>query len=306
MNQIYIYIHDYFMLKSMTAYGRAVLDTSIGRFTFEIQSVNRKFLEINTYIPKELLRYEIDIKKVIAQHLTRGQVNVKVSVDYGDESPLVVKPNIALAKQLKSAWDKIAEELGFDKEAIRLNLFSGVKELLAVEEDIADEGSYQTAIQESLRKALIPFMKMKETEGAALQADILNRLATLKEGIDKIAGLGSGAVSKYREKLKARLEEVVAGCVENDERLLREVAVFADKVDIAEEITRFLCHLNHFDEVIHSNTEGVGKTLEFILQELGREINTIGSKSADIEIGRRVVEIKTGIEQIKEQIQNVE
>jgi len=291
----------------MTAYGRGVLASSIGRFVIEIQSVNRKFLEINASLPKELLRYEIDIKKWAGERITRGQVNIKLSVDYAASSPLVVKPNLPLARQLKAAWDKIAEELGYDPIlSVDLSLLKDVKELLAVEEEIEDESSYRTAILEALNRALGPFVKMKETEGSALQNDILNRLATLREGIDKIAEFGSGATMKYREKLKARLEEVLAGCVENEERLLREVAVYADKVDIAEEITRFLCHLKHFDEVIHSTAEGVGKTLEFILQELGREINTIGNKSADIEIGRRVVEIKAVIEQIKEQIQNVE
>lgn len=295
------------MLKSMTAYGRATFTSSVGYVVVEIQSVNRKFLEINTLLPKELLRYEGEIKKWVAQKVARGQINIKIFIDYEESSPLVVKPNLPLARQLKTAWDKIADDLGLDpKTNVHLALFADVKELLSLEEDIKDENLYRETIKSSLDRALQPFLKMKADEGSVLQLDILKRLSRLGEWMECISQKGEGATAKYRDKLKLRLEEILAGCMENEERLLREVAIFAEKVDIAEEVTRFHCHLKHFAEVVHSNAEGQGKTLEFILQELGREINTIGSKSSDIEIARRVVDIKSGIEQIKEQIQNVE
>lgn len=294
------------MLKSMTAYGRGSFVSPVGHFIVEIQSVNRKFLDINVALPKELLRYEIEIKKWIAQHVVRGQVNVRVSVDYEQVSPLIVKPNLPLARQLKAAWDKIADDLGFAKEAVNLSLFAGVKELLAVEEEIEDEKPYREAIKEALDRALKAFVKMKGDEGAALEKDVANRMGRLRKWMEEISQSSTGATNKYREKLKARLEEIVPACVDNDERLLREVAVFAEKVDIAEEVTRFLCHLKHFDEVVQSSGEGVAKTLEFILQELGRETNTIGSKASDIDIARRVVDIKSVLEQVKEQIQNIE
>lgn len=295
------------MLKSMTAYGRGSCSSSVGHFIIEIQSVNRKFLDINVAMPKELLRYEIDVKKWIAQHVDRGQVNVKVFVDYEESSPLIVKPNLSLARQFKSAWEKIADELGLSKESVSLSLFANVEELLAVEEEIEDEKLYREAIHEALNKALTPFIKMKGDEGAVLQKDIAERMGRLNGWMEEIAQRESGASNKYREKLKARLEEILPGCLDNEERLLREVAILAEKVDIAEEVTRFLCHLKHFNEIIQSTDRGgVAKTLEFILQELGREINTIGSKSADIDIARRVVEIKSVLEQVKEQIQNIE
>lgn len=294
------------MLKSMTAYGRGSFVSPVGHFTVEIQSVNRKFLDINVSLPKELLRYEIDIKKWIAKHVVRGQVNVRVSIDYEEISPLIVKPNLPLARQLKAAWDKIADDLGFPKETVNLSLFADVKELLAVEEEIEDERPYRDAIKESLDRALKAFVKMKGDEGSVLEKDVLSRMGRLRQWMEEIAQNVSGATNRYREKLKGRLEEIAPSCVDNDERLLREVAVFAEKVDIAEEVTRFLSHLKHFDEVVQSSSEGVAKTLEFILQEIGREINTIGSKASDIDITRRVVDIKTVLEQVKEQIQNIE
>jgi uncharacterized protein (TIGR00255 family) len=294
------------MLKSMTAYGRGSYSSSVGHFIIEIQSLNRKFLDINTVTPKELLRYEIEIKKWIAQQVARGQVNVKVSVDYEEASPLIVKPNIPLARQLRAAWDKIAKEIGFAETSVDLSLFADVKELFSVEEEIEDEKPYREAIKEALDRALKAFVKMKTDEGTVLQMDIAMRMGRLRSSMEEIAQRGSGATGKYREKLKARLEEILPGCMENEERLLREVAILAEKVDITEEVTRFLCHLKHFDEVIQSSEAGVAKTLEFILQELGREINTIGSKSSDMDIARRVVDIKSVLEQVKEQIQNVE
>lgn len=293
-------------MRSMTAYGRAAVATRIGLVAFEIQSVNRKFLEINTALPKELLRYEIDVKKWIGQQVSRGQVNIKLSIDYEESFPLIVKPNLPLARQLKAAWDQIADDLGFRKEeSVRLDLFKE-EDLLNVELDIKDEKAYREAIKEALDCALKSFLKMKTDEGHVLRQDILDRLSRLKECIDDIAKCGSKATEKYSEKLKARLTEVLSNSIDTEPRILQEVAIFAEKIDIAEELTRFACHLKHFEEVALSNTGGIGKTLEFILQELGREINTIGSKASDIAIARRVVDIKSGLEQIKEQIQNIE
>lgn len=293
-------------MRSMTAYGRAAVATRIGLVTVEIQSVNRKFLEINAALPKELLRYEIDVKKWVGQQVSRGQVNIKLAIDYEEYCPLTVKANLPLARQIKAAWDQIADDLGFCKaESVRLDLFKE-EELLTVEPDIKDEKAYQEAIKETLDCALKAFLKMKLDEGLVLQRDILERLSRLKEWIDDIAACGTKATEKYREKLKARLTEVLSDTIDSEPRILQEIAIFAEKIDIAEELTRFLCHLKHFEEIALSNKGGVGKTLEFILQELGREINTIGSKSSDITIARRVVDIKSGLEQIKEQIQNIE
>lgn len=295
------------MLKSMTAFGRAAYVCSLGRFNLEIQSVNRKFLEINVSMPRELLRYELEIKRGLAPLISRGQVSVKLKADFDGHSPLVIKPNICLAKQFKHAWDRLASELGVEEtNGFRLDMLAGFEGIFQTEEEVRDEAIIEKMVQEILALAVENLMKMKREEGAILQRDISERIVKIESLIHHISNLCDGASARLKERLKARLEEVLPGSVDNEERVLREIVLFADKIDIAEELTRFNCHIKHFKELLESHSTQIGKTLEFILQELGREINTIGSKSADIEIARRVIEIKSELERIREQIQNVE
>jgi uncharacterized protein (TIGR00255 family) len=291
----------------MTAFGRASKATPLGRFTVEIQTVNRKHLEINCFLSKELSRFDIDVRKWIGNAISRGSVTFKLFATYEQKAPLVITPNLPLVRQLKTAWDKIAEELGLNKEkSFSLNLISKEQSLMTYEECLQDEEAYRQAIREVVEETLKELVQMKDREGKALQFDIVQRLGNLQKGIQQIEKRAPDAPTKYRQKLIERLEEILPGSVENEDRILREIAIYAERVDIAEEITRFQSHLTQFLDLLNSSTESVGKTLEFLVQELNREINTIGSKSADIEITRLVIEIKSELERIREQIQNVE
>lgn len=295
------------MLKSMTAYGRACSVSSIGHFTVEIQSVNRKHLEINTFLPKELLRFDADVKKWIAVRVGRGQVNVKISVTFDRVSPLVVTPNIALAKQIKSAWDAIALELQLPVEkGFTLSMLSEISGLLLYDEDVQDEEIYRNALHQAVSEALEKLMTMKLREGEILHKDIAARFDKMVPLIKEIAIKAPGATERFRQRLLERLEEVMAGNVEHEERLLREVCVYAEKVDIAEELTRFDSHLEQVKALLKSDGQAIGKTLEFLVQELNREINTISSKSSDMDVSRLAVDIKSELERIREQIQNIE
>lgn len=295
------------MLKSMTAYGRACSISPIGHFVVEIQSVNRKHLEINTFLPKELLRFDADVKKWIAAQVGRGQVNVKISVTFDRESPLVVTPNIALAKQIKSAWDAIALELQLPSEkGFTLSMLSETSGLLLYEEDVQDEEVYRNALHQAVLEALEKLMSMKLREGEILHKDIATRFDKMAPMIKEIAIKAPGATERFRQRLLERLEEVMSGNIEHEERLLREVCVYAEKVDIAEELTRFDSHLQQVSALLQSDGQAIGKTLEFLVQELNREINTISSKSADMDVARLVVDIKSELERIREQIQNIE
>lgn len=296
------------MLKSMTAYGRACVVTSLGRFVAEIQSVNRKHLEINTFMSRELMRYDADIKKWIAAQVGRGQVNVKITATFDRNIPLLVTPNLALARQLKSAWDAIAQELHLPSEkGFSLELLARESGLLVYEDDIHDEEVYRKSIEEVIVEALKQLVAMKLREGEALYRDIKGRFEKLKPLIKEIAVKSPGATEKYRQKLMERINEVIGReTIENEERILREVCVYAEKVDIAEELTRFESHLQQVNHLLDSDAEALGKTLEFLVQELNREVNTIGSKSSDVDIARMVVEIKTELERVREQIQNIE
>lgn len=294
------------MLKSMTAYGRASLNTKAGHFVIEIQSVNRKFLEINVILPRQLSQFDVELKKWLMPHLARGQVSIKVNVSFEEVIPFNVKPNLPFARQLKNAWDKIGKELGLEENEFRLSLLENVEGLLSFEENQEEEENYRNILQQTLEVALKDFLHMKEQEGMVLQADIEQRIEKIRQSMQIIEQKAPFATKKYKEKLVARLEELLPGHVENEERVLREIALFAEKIDIAEEITRFYSHLAHFEELFLSTSLSVGKTMEFVLQELNREINTIGSKSSDLDIARAVIDIKSELERIREQIQNIE
>lgn len=296
------------MLRSMTAYGRAALTTQLGHFYAEIQSVNRKYLEISTALPYGFSRFDSDIKKLLGSTLHRGQINIKIVASFENKAPLMVIPNIPQAKQMKAAWDRIAKELGLSEEkGFTLDLLSGENNLLLYEEDLQDDEQYREIIMEVVKLALQPLTAMKIVEGKNLQADITKRLLYLNNAIEQIAQKSPGATEKYRKKLHDRLCEVLGGCsLETEERILREVAVYAERIDITEEIIRFKSHINQANKLLNSEEYQVGKTFEFLIQELHREINTIGSKSADVEVAHLVVEVKSELERIREQIQNVE
>lgn len=296
------------MLKSMTAYSRSILTHSFGRFNLEIQSINRKFLEINTLLPKALVRFDSEIKKQISEKIHRGQINVRLDVAFDQGAAIQVVPNLTLATQLKSAWDQIATHIGIANAEFPLSLLSQEKGILTLEEDIQDEEQIKKVLQNLIGEGIVQLLEMKNREGQALQADIVKRLDQLQQLIDAIERKAPDAIQKYKDKLFKKIQEVIekSSLMETDERLLKEICLFAEKVDIAEEITRFNSHLMQFRYVLDSNQQAVGKTLEFIVQELNREINTIGSKSADAAIAHYVIDAKTELERIREQIQNVE
>ena len=293
------------MLKSMTAYGKSTQNTPIGRITVEIHSVNRKHLEVVTFFSKELLRYEALIKNIVSEEVARGAVQVKIHIVFDQISPVKIVPNLPLIKQLKEGWEAISKELGVTKE-FDLNLLQKENNLFTYEEDHHDEGLYSLALTQAVKEALIPYKKMKTIEGIALSKDILNRLELMSKALAKIKERSAGSTERQRQKLIEKLKEFSALTVDHEDRLLREVVLHAERVDITEEITRFESHLQQFKELLNNNNHGVGKTLEFLVQEFLREANTIGSKALDVEITKHVVEIKTELEKIREQLQNVE
>jgi uncharacterized protein (TIGR00255 family) len=289
----------------MTTYGRGGIHVSQGRFIIEIQSVNRKHLDVLTMLPREFVFLDVELKKWLAAFVARGQVTIKLTAFIEGLPPFNIKPNLVLAHQLKLAWDQIAESLQ-SEDKFELSLLQKTEGLLNFEENREQEGIYRDLIRACFDEALKGFMLMKKNEGMALELDIRDRLKKMREVMQRIESKSSNATLRYREKLVERLEELLPGKVENEERILREVALYAEKIDIAEEITRFNCHLGHFEEVMKSTEISVGKTLDFIVQELNREVNTVGSKSSDMEIARSVIEIKSELERIREQIQNIE
>lgn len=295
------------MLKSMTGYGRSTLSSKLGRFVAEIQSVNRKHLEISIALPKEFARFEMDLRKFIGTLLLRGQVTLKISALFETTSPVTVTPNRGLAQQIKTAWETLANELDLDlDETALLRILSGTENILTYSDELQEEESYRTALFDLVQQALQHLLEMRIREGSHLQKDISGRFHLLRTNMDFIASQANEATTRYRQKLIERIEEILPGAVENEERILKEVALYAERADITEEVTRFYSHLDQSMALVHSEKAAIGKTLEFLLQELNREINTIGSKSSNVAVSQKVVEIKSELERIREQIQNVE
>lgn len=298
-----------FYLKSMTAYGRGVSSFVYGRFSIEIQSVNRRFLEVNITLPKLFMRFEMDIRKQVAFHVGRGMVNVFVTWAPDLSQPASVKPNLSLARALKRAWEEIAADLSME-QSIPLDLLAQEKGLISYEEEIHDEALYRDALTVALKEALERLNEMKLHEGKSLVSDISRRLDHIDREISHINSLAFNSAEKLRKRLNDRLEELFKGSPENEERVLREIAIYSDKVDITEELVRFKSHLSqlkHFlEKQLGTKEETRGKKLDFLLQELNREINTIGSKASDFTIASSVVAIKSELEKIREQVQNIE
>jgi len=295
------------MLKSMTAYGRSTVDTPLGRFTVEVQSVNRRHLEPALHLPPGLQRFESGLRRRIADCVERGKVTLRLSFRPGEKKLCSLRPNLASARALKEAGRQIAGLLELREADVVLALLQKEPELLVQDEEEGLE-ELEAPIEQAVAKALEEHGRMRCSEGAALQRDIEERLTLLEQLSGNAAARAPAVLEHYRKKLKERLRESYPEGEEAaaEERLLREASLFADRADIEEELTRFRSHLEQFREFIQAEQGAVGKKLEFLLQELLREANTAAAKSPDVELSRCAVEMKTEIERIREQIQNVE
>jgi len=291
------------MLASMTGFGRASLDAPFGRLVAEIQSVNRKYLEIFVSVPKEFGRFEYDIRTWVGEQISRGQISVRLHVFPSEGAVLQQLPDPKELKALKRGWEKIAKTLGYDPAKIDLPflmLYSPIEQKTALAED-----KDLPFIEKCMKEAMDGLCKMKVKEGKALAADVSKRLASLKKNLKEIESLAPLAADRMRKNLEGKMKELQES-PELDERILRETLLFADRIDITEEITRLSSHFNQFLGMLDTKEKTIGRKMDFLIQEMGREINTIGSKSLDAKISYLVVEMKSELEKIREQIQNVE
>lgn len=292
------------MLSSMTGFGRAVFDAPFGRLIVEIQSVNRKFLEVFVSIPRELGRFEHEVRKWVGDVVLRGGVSVRIHLVPSAEALEGMVPGIDLLRGMKHGWEKLAQQLGLDPKKIDLPFLASQlpeqsKMELAKEEDLPH-------LHRCVDEALQNLLKMKKTEGKALTKDLSERLKRLHQLLEEVEALSPDAAKRMREKLLEKMNEILTPGVELEERLLREIALYAERVDISEEITRLRSHFDQFKGLLSPKEGSIGRKMDFLLQEMGREINTIGSKSAESKIAHIVVEMKSELEKMREQIQNIE
>lgn len=291
----------------MTAYGRASLISPLGRWVAEVHSVNRKMLDINISLPKDLLRFDMDIRKLIGEEVHRGQLSVRISLEIAAEAAKMPPSYVDGLKALKKSWGDIAAELGFDpKTAIDITFLCKQMESLKAPEEIFDEEQARKGLRDVLQQALKQFLQMKTEEGRFLQKDIEERLKVIESSLQEIKARSTGATEQYRLKLQERIAEVSAPGAESDDRILREVALFAERIDITEEITRLYSHLEQFRKQLRSTEKSIGKALDFLAQEMYREIHTIASKAVDGEVISLTISMRSELEKIREQVQNIE
>ncbi|MDD2498607.1 MAG: YicC family protein [Desulfitobacteriaceae bacterium] len=292
------------MVKSMTGYGRGEAASDSHRITVEAKSVNHRFLEIVVRMPKQLLPLEEKIKSLVQEKVTRGRVDIFISLEENGEKKRLVKVDKELGLAYYNALRQLADTWGIP-EKFDLVQMASLPGLLSLENEEDDLEAVWSVINEALICAMDDLIGMRASEGEKLAKDLLKRRETIAAYVDSIAERSPLVVSEYQEKLSQRIQELLGEVQIDESRLANEVAFFADRASITEELVRLNSHLEQMSHIL-SHDDAVGRKLDFLGQEMNREINTIGSKANDLAIGRLVVEVKSELEKVREQVQNLE
>ena len=291
-------------MHSMTGYGRMSVERDGRQLTVELKSVNHRFLDLSFRMPRSFNFLEDSARKLIGEYLSRGHVDLFATYRNTREDSRRVEVDQALLAAYMTALDDIAETTGLEDDRT-LSLATRLPDVLTVAEADEDQDALRALMREALTGALEQMQAMREKEGEALKSDISSRIDTLEKMTGEIEARYPETVAEYQQKLRARVEELLGGAAMDEQRLMQEVAVMADRSAIAEETVRLHSHFAQVRDFMEAS-EPVGRKLDFIVQELNREVNTISSKSQDVPITRLVVEAKAEIEKIREQVQNVE
>ncbi len=292
------------MIKSMTGYGRSQQLADGMNITVEIKSVNHRYFEFSSKLPRSYGFLDEKLKGFFMGKLTRGKMECYVQIETVEEPDTIISVNHPLVKGYLDAYKELAETYGLENN-VKVSDISRVSDIFSIRKQAADEDKIWAAVQSVAEDALNGFVAMREREGERLRADVLSRLDLILENVAYIEERSPETVKEYNEKLLGRLRELLADAHIEEQRILTEAAIFADKIAVAEETVRLRSHISQMRSFLEAN-EAVGKKMDFLIQEFNREANTIGSKAQDVEIARRVVAIKSEIEKIREQIQNIE
>lgn len=291
-------------MKGMTGYGRAKLQKESREYIVEIKSVNHKYLDMNVKLPRNLFCMEDRVRKSISNKIFRGKIDVFITyINNGIEGK-----NILINKDIARLYIKELEELANENNiasGLRATEISKLPEVLNIVIDEDDEDKIWSDLNECLEEALSNFVNMRETEGERIRLDLEERLNEINENVAKIIQNSTGLIEEYVVKLRNRIKEILDTDVVDETRLAQEIVIYSDKISIEEEITRIKSHIEQFKTLLDEKGP-IGKKADFIIQEMNRETNTMGSKSGSIDITNLVIKIKTQIEDIREQIQNIE
>lgn len=290
-------------MKSMTGFGRANYENDGRMYNIEIKSVNHRYCDISVKLPRSISYLEEKIKKEIASNISRGKVDVLITFENNSAKGKDIKINKELAKIYIQELKELANENGIN-DNIPVTEISKFPEVLVIQ-NVEDEEIIWKEVSLCLKDAINNFIAMREQEGNKIKEDLKNRLSTIKQKVSKISEYSTGLVEEYVVKLETRIKEILKTDIVDKERLNQEIVIYADKCSVEEELTRLESHIEQFNNMMEENIP-VGKKIDFLIQEMNREINTIGSKSGSLEITNLVIETKTELEDIREQIQNIE
>ena len=292
------------MIKSMTGFGRCEVSEGNRKFTVEMKSVNHRYLDVNMKMPKKLNFFESSIRNELKNYIQRGKVDLFITYEDFSENNVCIKYNKELAGEYMKYLKQMAEEFGLDND-VRVSALSRYPEILTMEEQVVDEEELWKELQRALQGAAEGFVETRIREGENLKADLLVKLDGMLAHVDFIAERFPQIIAEYKQKLREKVEELLEDTKVDESRLLMEVTIFADKVCVDEEIVRLRSHIETTKKTLNEGGS-IGRKLDFIAQEMNREANTILSKANDLEISNRAIELKTEIEKVREQIQNIE
>ena len=287
----------------MTGFGRYEYQTGSKKFTVELKGVNHRYLDVNIRMPKKFNFFETAIRTLLKQYALRGKVDIFITYEDNSESQAALKYNETLAAEYMRYFKQMEESFGIDND-IRVSTLAHCPEVLTMEEKPDDEDALWSGLQMALKGAFAQFVETRTTEGENLKKDILNKLSGMETLVGHVEERSPQIVEEYRKKLEDKIHELLDVPVDEN-RMAAEVILYADKICTDEETVRLKSHISHMRDTLEE-TEGIGRKLDFIAQEMNREANTILSKANDLEVSNYAIGLKTEIEKIREQIQNIE
>lgn len=291
------------MIKSMTGYGKSSLCINSREYQIEIKAVNHKYIDVNIKLPRIISYLEDEVRKYIISRIKRGKIDITITFENYGKDGNNIKINTELAKFYIESLKKLAEEENLSTE-INVTEITKMPDVLTIKNDINEDEIKQELLQ-VLKEATDQLIEMRKKEGAKISVDILNKIDQIEIKTNEILGLSTGLIEEYVVKLEARIKDLLKTDELDKARLMQEVVIYADKCSIEEEVTRLKSHISQLRNLINID-EPTGKKMDFLIQEMNRETNTIGSKSNNLDITNDVITIKTILEDIREQIQNIE
>ena len=291
------------MIKSMTGYGKANLSQKEREYEVEIKSVNHRYLDISVKMPRVLSYLEEEVKKEIASKVKRGKIDVFINFENSSTEGKEIKINTEIAKIYIDELKKLAKQENILAN-IEVTEISKFPDVLSIQNKQEDE-TIKNELLQTVSQATEKLVQMRSVEGNKIAEDLFVRIQAIQEKVKEISSLSTGLIEEYVVKLEGRIKEILKNQEVEEARLAQEVVIYADKCSVEEEVTRLKSHISQFEKLLKAD-EAIGKKLDFIIQEMNRETNTIGSKANNLEITNDVIDVKTELENIREQIQNIE